>query len=66
MSDPDKARRALDAVTDLMVEDILAAPDEEIITEMIEDGLDPEAGAERGRLIAEKAVARAARSGQER
>jgi len=59
--DLDKARRALDAVTDLMVEDILAMSDEEITAELIADGFDPAVVAEESRQIAERAIAEADR-----
>ena len=53
MTDP---REALDNLDKHMVEDILAATDEEIEAELIEDGLDPDEVAAKGKRLLAKAI----------
>jgi hypothetical protein len=53
----DTARVALQRLTDFMIEDILAASDEEIVAEAIEDGWDLEAIAAADRGLFEKVLA---------
>jgi hypothetical protein len=53
----DKDRAALERLKSALVEDILAAPDHEILAEAQEDGSDPEAVAAAVRALFEKTVA---------
>jgi len=53
----DKERAALERLKSALVEDILAAPDGEILAEAQEDGSDPEAVAAAVRALFEKSVA---------
>jgi hypothetical protein len=58
MTGPDnKDREALQRLNAVMIEDILATSDEEILAEAAQDGLDPEAIAAATRALFEKAVA---------
>lgn len=55
----DDTIKQLDRLTDFLVQDILEMSDEEIIQEMIEDGIDPEQEGVRMREIIDKAVEKA-------
>ncbi len=58
MSDPtNKARQALDRLTEKLIEDLLTASDGEILAEAKEDGRDVAKDAARSRAIFAKAVA---------
>ena len=49
-------RKELDRLTDFMVEDILDASDDDILTELREDGTDPQVDAVRLRALFERTV----------
>jgi len=56
------SQQRLDNLIDAMVDDILAMTDEEIDAEMREDGLDPEAEADRMRALTNEVIERTARA----
>ena len=56
-----KARDALDRIAAAIVEDIFAATDDEIAAEIIEDGGDPSAAADRARAAYAAALAKTER-----
>ncbi|HVQ72348.1 MAG TPA: hypothetical protein VMT08_33090 [Bradyrhizobium sp.] len=73
MTGPDKkGREALARLADVLIEDLLAAPDEEILAEFVEERGDPVKNAEDMRALFEKSILksnkdrlRAARAGLE-
>lgn len=50
------ARQQLDNLTDAMIEDIMGLSDEEILAELREDGIDPDAQAADMRKLVDRAV----------
>ena len=56
MTDPQEARKALQALRQAMAEDIMAASDEEILTQFAEDAGSPEENAARMRTLFEKSI----------
>ena len=60
---PEQHEKLLRAITDLAVEDIMEMSDEELRAELIEDGIDPDALAAKGRAIINELLAARAREG---